>query len=368
MITRFKHQLNNQPGELNSLLALRPNPSSQFSYLSETEQWQSLLANGINNLHELARYLQLEEHTLLPQKLCQKEMESDFPTRIPLPYASRITKGNINDPLLRQVLPTLFEQEVHAGFTTDPLTESRFNPVNGLLHKYGNRALMVTSGACPIHCRYCFRRHFDYAENNPGREKWSDTFQYLKNDDKINEIIFSGGDPLTAKDAHLAWLTHQIEQIPTIKRLRIHTRFPVVIPQRVTTGLTDWLSSLRLQKVIVLHINHAAEIDDEVSLALARLKHTGATLLNQSVILKGVNDSADILGALSEKLFAVGVLPYYLHMPDKVANTAHFDVSEATAIGIYQQLQARLPGFLVPKLVREIPKSASKTLIATQSV
>jgi EF-P beta-lysylation protein EpmB len=343
MITRFNTQLNQTLAE---------------------ESWKKLLASGIQNLQELAHYLDLNVQQLLPEGAQQSSLESGFSTRIPLPYASRIKKGELNDPLLRQVLPSLFEQQSAAGFVTDPLNEAQFNPINGLLHKYASRVLLVASSACPIHCRYCFRRHFGYSNNNPGKERWVQVFDYLRTDTTINEAILSGGDPLTASDSHLAWMAQQLASIPHMRRLRIHTRFPVVIPQRVTPELIAWLKAFSLQKVMVLHINHPAEIDDHVVQALIDLKAADVTLLNQSVLLKGVNDSAEVLAALSERLFDAGVLPYYLHLTDKVAGTAHFDVHETEALQIFEQLQALVPGFLLPKLVREIPNQPSKTIIA----
>lgn len=345
MITRFNHQLNKTLPE---------------------ESWKKLLASGIQNLHELASFLNLDANALLPEGTQQRDLEAGFMTRIPLPYASRIKKGDLHDPLLRQVLPSLYEQQSATGFVADPLDEAHFNPINGLLHKYASRALLVASSACLVHCRYCFRRHFGYTDNNPGKERWAQVFDYLRADTGINEAILSGGDPLSAPDSHLAWMAEQLASIPHIRRLRIHTRFPVVIPQRVNAELLDWLQALSLQKVVVLHINHPAEIDGQVIHALNRLKAANVTLLNQSVLLKGVNDSAEVLAELSEALFAAGVLPYYLHLTDKVANTAHFDIQEAEALTIFGQLQALLPGFLVPKLVREIPNRASKTIIATE--
>lgn len=329
----------------------------------EEGDWKKLLQNGIRDLPSLANYLQIPLHKLIPKGCDQSSLEAGFPMRIPLPYASRIQKGNLLDPLLMQVLPSLLEQSEAPLFTADPLDESSFNPVSGLLHKYASRALLVVSGACPIHCRYCFRRSFQYNENNPGKQQWQQAFQYINDDKSLNEIIFSGGDPLNLPDSYLSWLSEQIIKIPHIRRLRIHSRFPVVIPQRISAEFIKWLNSIPLQKVMVLHINHANEIDDEVIAAVKKLSNAGVTLLNQSVLLHGVNDDARPLIELSERLFSIGILPYYLHLPDKVSGTAHFDVAEAIAIDIHTQMQAHLPGYLVPKLVREIPGENSKTLI-----
>lgn len=264
--------------------------------------------------------------------------------------------GDPNDPLLRQVLPTKAEHAPVAGFSTDPLREAEATVAPGLLQKYAGRALLIATGACAVHCRYCFRRHFPYASHQ--QEANFEAVEHIRADPTIREVILSGGDPLLLKDAHLGRLLARIGALPQVTRLRLHTRLPVVIPQRVTAALVDALAAVPQQVVVVLHFNHPNEIDADCRRALAAL--SGFVLLNQSVLLAGVNDAAGVLAALSERLFEAGVLPYYLHLPDAVAGTAHFHVSEAQAGAIHRQLAASLPGYLVPKLVREVPGAAAK--------
>jgi EF-P beta-lysylation protein EpmB len=269
--------------------------------------------------------------------------------------------GDARDPLLLQVLPSAQESDDTPGYAFDPLSESDFNPQPGVLHKYQGRVLVLAAPHCAVHCRYCFRRHFPYQDKVPGRQVWEQSLQWLAGQPQISEVIYSGGDPLAASDKHLAWLTDRISEIPHIGRLRIHTRTPVLVPARVDEHLIAWLKGSRLQKVMVIHCNHANEIDTDVIEAMSRLRDAGVTLLNQSVLLKGVNDSTVALADLSEALFAAGVLPYYLHALDKVHGVAHFDVDEALAKALITELKQRLPGYLVPRLVREIPGEPSKT-------
>ena len=284
-----------------------------------------------------------------------------FEICVPDAYLARIVPNDPNDPLLRQILPTGDEAAAPPGYVTDPLEEADHRPVKGLIHKYANRVLLIASPACAINCRYCFRRHFPYHENSPSRAQWQEALDYLRADTTIHEAILSGGDPLAASDRQLAWLVKQLESIPHLKRLRIHTRLPVVIPDRVDESLLGWLGSTRLQKVVVLHINHTNEIDQAVLDACTRLKQAGVTLLNQSVLLRGINDSVPTLAVLSERLFEAGVLPYYLHVLDPVQGAAHFDVPDSEAQALIQALLEHLPGFLMPRLVREVPGKMSKT-------
>jgi EF-P beta-lysylation protein EpmB len=271
--------------------------------------------------------------------------------------------GNPEDPLLKQVLPIDAELKHDPSFNTDPVNESEYNPVPGIVHKYHNRVLMIISPNCAINCRYCFRRHFPYNENRQSKQQWLKALDYLKTKPQINEVIYSGGDPLAANDNFLSWLTQQIESIRHIKRLRIHTRLPVVIPSRVDSQLIDWLGNTRLKPTMVLHINHANEIDTKLCEAVDQLKSAGITILNQSVLLKEVNDSSEQLIALSEKLFDAGIMPYYLHMLDPVQGASHFDIPKDRAIEIFNQMQSALPGFLLPKLVQEKAGETSKSLI-----
>jgi EF-P beta-lysylation protein EpmB len=264
-------------------------------------------------------------------------------------------RGDPHDPLLRQVLPMAQELLAVTGFIHDPVGDIAAMARPGVLHKYAGRALLVTTGACAIHCRYCFRRHFDYAGNTPGRTGWQAALDYIRRDDSISEVIYSGGDPLAAGDSLLAWLTEQLAAIPHLKRLRVHTRLPVVIPARIDTACLAWLAGTRLQTSVVLHVNHANELDTHVGAAAGALRAAGVTVLNQAVLLAGVNDCAERLAALSETLFSMGILPYYLHLLDRVQGAAHFAVERARAVELHSAVLARLRGYLVPRLVEEVP-------------
>jgi EF-P beta-lysylation protein EpmB len=324
------------------------------------DDWQQLLSHTIDDPAELLRLLELPD-ALLAEALAAA---GDFALRLPKPYLNRIRKGDPDDPLLRQVLPLGAERLHVPGYVTDPLAEMAANHHDGLIHKYKGRVLLILTGACAINCRYCFRRHFPYDDNRLGPEQWQQVLEYLRQQPQVNEVIFSGGDPLATSDKRLARMIRDLADIPHLSRIRVHSRLPVVIPQRVTDSLIDALTGTRLRPVMVLHANHANEIDAEVDLAVNRLKRAGVTMLNQSVLLRGVNDSVDALQALSERLFAAGVLPYYLFVLDAVAGAAHFDVSDNEAKALMQALQAELPGFLLPRLAREIPGRPSKTLLA----
>ncbi|WP_052384095.1 EF-P beta-lysylation protein EpmB [Litchfieldella xinjiangensis] len=319
--------------------------------------WQAQLAAAIRDPRELCRRLNLDPGWL-PGASTGHAL---FEVRVPEAYLARIRVNDPQDPLLRQVLPLAAESETPIGYVQDPLQEAEHTPRRGLIHKYASRVLLIASPACAINCRYCFRRHFPYQENAPSRAQWDDTLAYIRDDPSLNEVILSGGDPLASSDRQLAWLSQRLESIAHLKRLRIHTRLPVVIPDRVDASMLDWLSATRLQKVMVLHINHANEIDTAVVEACARLKQAGVTLLNQSVLLRGVNDSVSALSALSERLFEAGILPYYLHVLDPVTGAAHFDVTDEEARALVADLREVLPGFLMPRLVREVPGEASKT-------
>ncbi len=335
-------------------------PASLSSPLSNTPEvainWQQSLANVITDPQELLELLGLRPdqvglHT--PGGL-------DFPLRAPREYVSRIQHGDPQDPLLLQVLPTQQELLAMPGYSKDPLQEQQPNTLPGLIHKYRGRILLTITGACAIHCRYCFRRHFPYQDNNPGQAGWLKIVDYVAADPSINEIIFSGGDPLVAKDSLLAKISQPFLALPQIKRWRIHTRLPIVIPQRVTAELISTLVSPGLPVIVVVHANHPKEIDDKVSQSLKNLKSAGITVLNQAVLLKGINDDPHTLVQLSEKLFESGCLPYYLHVLDKVSGSAHYDVDMNHAREILWDISQQLPGFLVPKLVKEVPGIGSK--------
>ena len=321
--------------------------------------WQEELARAIRDPGQLLAELELPTNLLE----AAEKATGDFPLRVPYPYLARIERGNLKDPLLRQVLPLAEELELSPGYVTDPLDEASATKTPGILHKYQGRALLIASGACAINCRYCFRRHFPYQDNNLSSEQWSRTLDYVRQDSSIDEVILSGGDPLAVSDKRLAWLLNEIEAIPHVQRLRIHTRLPVVIPARVTPTLLSLLQESRLNKVVVLHVNHPQELDEEVAKTVASLRSTGTTLLNQAVLLRGVNDDPTTLESLSKQLFNLGVLPYYLHLLDPVQGAAHFNVTDAEGVRFIRELTKRLPGYLVPKLVREEAGEASKTAI-----
>jgi EF-P beta-lysylation protein EpmB len=320
--------------------------------------WQKELANVITDPKILLKMLNIDTKSY-QQHFSARQL---FPVRVPRPFISRMEKGNIEDPLLQQVMPLASEFIISKNYLTDPL-EEHDTVAEGLLHKYKHRVLMIVKAGCAVNCRYCFRRHFPYADNSPNKARWQSALTYITEHTEINEVIFSGGDPLMASDEHLLWLINAIEKIPHVKRLRIHSRLPVVIPQRITTTLVDALLNTRLKSTMVFHINHANEIDNNFKLAIEPLLTARIPLFNQSVLLKGVNDNAQVLATLSEVLFDSGIQPYYLHMFDPVQGAAHFDVDENSAIKITQELMAILPGFLMPKLVREIAGEANKTPI-----
>ena len=321
---------------------------------STRPSWQRSLANSVKSLEELLRELELTSK----QVGASTEAAADFPLRVPRSFLARMEKGNPQDPLLLQVLPTIAEVTPQAGFTADPLAESKVSPAQGVLHKFQGRALLVLTGACAVHCRYCFRRHFPYGEHLEPR--WEEAVHWLAENHSIEEVLLSGGDPLSLPDDKLSTLIQRFDTLPHLRRLRLHTRQPIVLPNRVDDSLLHWLTQTRLRTVVVVHVNHPQELNDEVAQALHRLTETGATLLNQSVLLRGVNDQVEILRDLSERLFEVGVMPYYLHLLDRVQGAAHFEVGEKEAHKLYRGLLGVLPGYLVPRLVREVPGEISK--------
>ncbi|MBJ7537278.1 EF-P beta-lysylation protein EpmB [Marinomonas transparens] len=322
--------------------------------------WSEHLARAITDLPELIEQLGL------PQELALQGSEAQraFKLMVPRPYLSRIEYGNANDPLLLQVLPSAEEMLLIAGYNKDPLEEADHNPQKAIVHKYKRRLLVITTGSCAVNCRYCFRRHFPYGDNQLAQAEWQSVIDYLAQHPEVNEVILSGGDPLMMKDALLADKVRKLEALPQIKRLRIHSRLPVVIPQRVCADMLDWITQSRLDIIMVWHINHANEVDMELTQAALKLKHAGATLLNQGVLLKGVNDSVEAQVNLSEAVFSAGILPYYLFTLDPVEGAAHFDITVEEAQRLMGKVAAQLPGYLVPKLAKEIPGKAAKTLFA----
>jgi len=330
--------------------------ASQAARLSPPgSDWRALWREAVTDAGELLALVGLEHLAgSLPAD------DAGFSVRVPRGFAARMRQGDPLDPLLLQVLPQQAETREVAGFSTDAVGDMAARSAQGVLHKYEGRALLIASGSCAINCRYCFRRHFPYGEEMAAAGQWRKALDHVRQDASISELILSGGDPLSLATAKLEELSRGLEAIAHVTRLRIHTRLPVVLPERVDDGLVAWLASLPLQKVVVLHANHANEFDASVDAACARLRGAGVTLLNQSVLLRGINDEVDTLAALSERLFAAGVLPYYLHQLDRVQGSAHFEVEDTRALALVEAVRHRLPGYLVPKLVREVGGEASK--------
>lgn len=330
----------------------------------QTSDWQYALKNMIRSLDELLVAVNLSSEQLN----ISEEAAKQFSLKTPRSYVANIEKGNPKDPLLLQVLPDMAETIEHASFVADPLEEAHFNKAPGLIHKYHGRVLLITNPSCAIHCRYCFRRHFDYSSNTPGSKGWQPALNYIASDSSIYEVILSGGDPLSSTDNHLSQVLHAIAGIAHVKSVRLHTRLPTVIPQRITENLLEALTSTRLKAVMVLHINHANELGHEQLQAIRHLKQWGIRILNQSVLLKGVNDSVDSLNQLMRSLFENDIEAYYLHQLDRVAGASHFALNNTQALNLYRQLQAQLPGFMLPKLVRELPHKKNKTLMTENTL
>ena len=326
----------------------------------QTADWQEQYRSMIRDPQQLFERLQLnpEERPDLSAAL------RSFPLRVTEAFVAKMQVGDWEDPLLLQILPQQAEVDVTPGYSDDPLDEASANPIPGLIHKYHGRVLLITSPACAVHCRYCFRRNFPYNDNRPSLADWQQAIDYLASHPEISEVILSGGDPLSLPDDYLASLRDRLAALDHVTTLRLHTRMPLVLPARITETLLDSLEHPRLQTVIVIHSNHANELDSHSEAALLALKHRGFTLLNQSVLLRGINDNADALSALSRRLFACGVLPYYLHVLDKVNGASHFERSDEEAVALAEAMLARLPGYLVPKLVREEPGALSKRPLA----
>ena len=327
--------------------------------LSQQNNWQHLLAQAIRDPEELIDYLQL------PKTAFYKVLNSrkKHPLLVPIGYLQKIKKGCWDDPLLRQILPIEEEMLEVEGYISDPVGDLNASRASGVLQKYHGRALIITTGTCAVHCRYCFRKEYPYSNSKPTTNNWQQVLDIINNDTSLHEVILSGGDPLVLSDRRLASLCQQLATIPHINTLRFHTRLPIVLPERIDTHFLQWFSNLAIQKVVVIHANHANEIDPLVGEKLRAITQAGATLLNQSVLLKGVNDNLAALENLSHRLFHYQTLPYYLHLLDKVKGTAHFDIEQQQALHLIEALRNRLPGYLVPKLVREISGERSKTPI-----
>ena len=331
-------------------------PIPQHAPVSATPRWQQLWRDAVRDPRELLAMLGLESAGLA----ISDDAAAQFPLRVPRGFVARMRPNDPNDPLLRQVLPLDAEMQPMPGFSLDAVGDSQAKAGHGVIRKYRGRALLIATGSCAIHCRYCFRRHFPYAEETAAAAGWRDAVEAIRADAAIDEVILSGGDPWSLATPKLAELTEALASIPHLKRLRVHTRLPVVLPERVDDALVGWIDALPWPVTVVLHANHANEFDQHVEAALQRLRRTGALLLNQAVLLRGVNDSVDALADLSERGHAAGVLPYYLHQLDRVQGAAHFEVPDEVALRLHRDLAARLSGYLVPRLVREVAGDPGK--------
>lgn len=329
-----------------------------LNYLYQEQNWQSQLSDLITDPLELLEILELSKAQLLSGAILAS---GQFKLRVPRAFVRKMEVGNPLDPLLLQVLPHHLEMEEHEGFVTDPLDEEQANQIPGVLHKYKSRFLLTLTGACAVHCRYCFRRHFPYQENLPKNEDWLNIKGYLEAHPEINEVILSGGDPLTLSNRKLARWIERLESLSQLKILRIHSRVPIVIPERIDEELVSLLKNSRLRVILVVHSNHPAELDNLTCAKLSHLAKQNILVLNQAVLLKGVNDSAQTLVNLSQRLFEAQILPYYLHVLDKVKGAHHFDLGAEKIDQIYKDVLASLPGYLVPKLVREVAGENNKT-------
>jgi EF-P beta-lysylation protein EpmB len=331
------------------MIPLRP-PARHF------EPWRRALAEAVTDPAELLDLLGLDPALLPPAR----QAAARFGLRVPRSFIARMRRGDPADPLLLQVLPLSAELQDTPGFGRDPVGDLAALRAPGVLAKYHGRALLMTTGGCAVNCRYCFRREFPYEAGTLTPGRLAAAVAELARTPGLEEVILSGGDPLALPTARLARITEALVEVPGLRRLRVHTRTPVVLPARVDGPLLDWLRGLRWRVVLVLHLNHPRELNDEVRDALAALAGTGATLLNQAVLLRGINDDEEILAELSETLFSAGVLPYYLHLLDRVTGTAHFDTPATRALELMSALRVRLPGYLVPRLVREVAGAPSK--------
>lgn len=324
---------------------------------SPDADWRAVLAGAVRDPIELCRLLGL------PASLVAEEAAREFPLFVPRTYLGRIRPGDPHDPLLAQILPQKEELTEVAQFVPDPVGEAAATCAAGLLRKYDRRLLIVASADCGVHCRFCFRRHFPYRETLAQLD-WQQTIRRIADDVSVEEVILSGGDPLIHQDSHLSRIAEQLAEIPHLRRLRIHSRMPIVIPQRVTKQLTAWFRGTRLTTILVVHVNHPAEIDPSVAAALGRLVDAGVPLLSQTVLLRGVNDDPAVMADLCSRLVDLRVMPYYLHQLDRVAGAAHFEVPQSEGIALIGQLRARLPGYAVPRYVRDTPGAASKQALA----
>lgn len=313
--------------------------------------WQRALMEVVTDLKVLASILDLE---------LEEEFKTSFPLRVPKGFIEKMKKGDRNDPLLLQILPVQHENIITQNFSLDPVQDLNYNPCSGILHKFKNRVLLPISGSCAINCRYCFRRYFPYDENKPSLNAWDEQLNYIKERSEVVEVILSGGDPLMTTDHYLKKLIEKLETIPHIKYLRIHTRIPIVIPERINDSLLSWLKNTRFKTTVVLHCNHPQELCQNIAKGVEALKNINITVLNQSVLLKGINDKVSTLAALSFALHDHGILPYYINLLDRVQGTHHFQVSPEVSAELIRDLACELPGFLLPRFVRDVPGAPHK--------
>ena len=350
-------QLSTRSVEIYSSASSQKNEASAEGE-SGRDAWKTQLREAKITTAELLRYLELDSHPL-----ANSDAEKLFELRVPPAYLRKIKKADPNDPLLLQILPQVAEHLAVPGYSDNPLDEQRYTPAKGLLHKYANRVLLITSGVCAINCRYCFRRNFPYAEHRQARSEWQEALDYIQQTPELDEVILSGGDPLIQSNTFLLWLLDQLDKIEHINRIRIHTRMLTTLPERMDDTLLDALQALKTSTIIVTHCNHPNELGEDLKDLFAKLQSAGITLLNQAVLLKNINDDVQVLARLSKELFKLGILPYYLFLLDPVSGAAHFDVTQDRAEAIHQEMQSLLPGYLVPRLAREIPGQPAKSLI-----
>jgi EF-P beta-lysylation protein EpmB len=337
-----------------------PLPNPVRATAPPSGSWQSAMKTAVRDADELCRLVELPDR----YRRAADEAARLFPVFAPRGFIARMRPGDPGDPLLRQVLPLADELESPAEFTADPVGDGPATVAPGLLHKYEGRALLITTGACAVHCRYCFRRHFPYGDGPRSPDPWQGAIARIAADPSVEEVLLSGGDPLTLVDEPLADLARRLAKISHVRRLRIHTRLPIMIPERVTDELLGWLRGTRLTPIMVVHANHAAELDETVATALARITDAGIPVLNQAVLLRGVNDDADSLAELCRRLVDLRVMPYYLHQLDRVAGAAHFEVPVSRGMQLIEQLRKRLPGYAVPRYVQEVAGEAGKRVLA----
>jgi len=342
-----------------AIVAFRDDAAPPQSASAAVAGWHAVMADAVTDLDQLCRTLGLPDAPAAVREACRA-----FPLRVPKPYLARIRPGDPLDPLLLQVVPRKEELRPQRGFTTDPVGDKKTTRWPGVLWKYPGRLLIVASQGCAVHCRFCFRRHFRSPSALEDAANWRRLLSHIRREPSIREVILSGGDPLTLDDAQLAGVVEELAAIPHLQRVRIHSRLPIVIPQRVTAELVAWMRNSRLAMILVVHVNHPAEIDGFVANALGRLVDGGVPVLSQSVLLRGVNDRVEVLAELFERLVNLRVMPYYLHQLDRVTGAAHFEVPEHVGVELMRQLRARLPGYAVPRYVRDTAGEPSKRLLA----